>query len=76
VVPAISHSGVTDQPALSSAWGTTVVAVIQLIADVSVLADSDEADRIAKLVIDEELDRARDAIKERLVQLGVNVTLE
>jgi hypothetical protein len=44
--------------------------------DVGVIADSEEAERLAYLVVREELDRARELIKERLEGLGVEVSLQ
>jgi len=52
-----------------------MVVVISFMADVSVLADQEAAERLARTVIDEEVERARAAIVARLVDLGVEVTM-
>jgi hypothetical protein len=52
-----------------------MVAVIDLNVDVGIVADQEEAERLARQVIDDELGRARSAITQRLTTLGVEVSL-
>jgi hypothetical protein len=52
-----------------------MVVVITFVTDVSVLADQEDAERLARAVIDEEVERTRAAIVARLVDLGVEVTM-
>lgn len=52
-----------------------MVAVIQLMADVVVVADCDEAETLASSVIDEELERAKQRIVARLRAMRVDVSL-
>lgn len=52
-----------------------LVAVIEFLGDVRVLADCDEADTIAQQVVDEELSRAREAILDRLSRAGIEASV-
>lgn len=52
-----------------------MVAVIDLVTDVGLLADGDHAERLAWQVIQEELARAREAIVDRLTAAGVDVLM-
>jgi hypothetical protein len=52
-----------------------MVVVISFVTDVGVLADGPEAERLAQQVIDEELERARTAILERLTAQGIDVSM-
>jgi hypothetical protein len=52
-----------------------VLVVIEFLTDIGVLADSEEADELARRIVDEELARARAAIVDRLEAEGVEASL-
>jgi hypothetical protein len=55
--------------------GEVMVAVIDFIVDVGVVADDEDTERLAQQVIEEEIDRARTTIARRLTSVGVEVSI-
>jgi hypothetical protein len=52
-----------------------LLAVVEFLSDVRVLADCEEADAIAQQVVEEELARARAAILDRLAKAGLEASV-
>ena len=52
-----------------------MVVVIDFVTDVGVLADDEDAEQLALEVIEQELQRARTAILERLFDLGIGASI-